>query len=90
MPDFSICLTFKGGRGHCYITVLNSDIPIDKIGKTECHSYSAPKGTYDILFQGVSPEGGATIEVKNADGEVIARRSVAEGGYYGKKARVTI
>jgi hypothetical protein len=89
MPAITICLIFKGGRGHCYVTVLNSNIPIDKFERTECHNYNIPKGTYDIFFQGVSPEGGTLIEIKKGD-ELIAKRSVAEAGYFGKKARITI
>ena len=88
MPNFSICLTFKGGKGHCYVTVLNTDIPIDKFSKSECHSYEIKKGTYDILFQGVSPEGGTLIEIKQDD-EVLAKRSVSEAGYFGKRVNIT-
>ena len=89
MPSMTICLTFRGGKGHCYVTILNTDIPIDKFERTECHDYKITSGMYDILFQGVSPAGGTTIEVKEGQ-DILATRKINEAGYFSRRTRITV
>lgn len=89
MTAFSICLSFRSGRGHCYVTVLNSSIPIDKFEKTSCHEYNADSGEYDILCQGVSPAGGTTIDVQQ-DGVSIGKRTISDEGYFTRRIRIKL
>lgn len=89
MKSISICLTFRGGKGHCYVTVIPSSYDIVKFERSECYEYKLPPGTYDIMFQGVSPKGGTTISVSEGENE-IAKREITREGYFSKKITTTI
>lgn len=86
----SICIEFRGGKGHCYVTILLSEYEIIKFETTECYEYNLPSAEYDILFEGVSPAEGTKIKITDSGGNEIGKRHITKEGYFSKKVTITI
>mgnify|MGYP003455576455 CR=1 FL=1 len=88
MSKVLLCIEFRGGKGHCYVTIPLSGYEIVKFETTECYEYNLAPGTYDLLCEGVSPAGGTKIIATDADGNELAKKAISKEGYYSKKLTI--
>ncbi|MFM2361877.1 MAG: hypothetical protein EAZ16_03010 [Sphingobacteriales bacterium] len=90
MKKIFLCLEFKGGKGHCYVTILMSDYHIVKFDESECYEYLLPTGSYDILCDGVCPSMSTTITITDENETVLAKRRITREGNFSKIIQITL
>ncbi|MEC5142472.1 hypothetical protein [Chitinophaga sp. 212800010-3] len=90
MKKVTLCLEFRGGKGHAYVNVVPSNYGIEKVAASGCIEYElASPGTYTIMFEGNSPAGGTTATLY-IDDAVFATRTISSEGYYSRYFKITI